>query len=384
MSISPLSAVKILSFSALALMLAGCGEKDGSKELAVAQSAFEVKDFKKAEKFLLRSESYNHDNVDTLLMLARVKLALGELKASKTWVDKALALAEGDSDVRLLAAQVAWHSKDYKRASELFSKLANDTREIDVVRSDAFAGLGVVEQTCNNRDLARVAFLKAIRFNRRNPAAWYHLGLLYRDAFGYMEAALEQFNIYVRLDTEADVRVQKVQRGLIPALKEIIATAATDRPGASKRNSANCAASIAKAEAAWKKGTFKTARLRYQEALAADPLSYPAALGLAKAYAKTDTTKKGQQKTLEYYKLACSLRPSAVSTYITAGSVAEKLAHWAEAREIYSRAVAANPNSREALSGLVRAMQKVNEKRSVIEAYRLYLETLPKVVTKRN
>ena len=65
---------------------------------------------------------------------------------------------------------------------------------------------------------------------RRAAAAWYHLGLVYRDAFGYYEAALEQFEIFVRLEASASPRVQKVLRTIIPALKEQISREAANRP----------------------------------------------------------------------------------------------------------------------------------------------------------
>ena len=163
-----------------------------------------------------------------------------------------------------------------------------------------------------------------------------------------------------------------MQRTVIPALKESISRAATERPGASKRNSAACAAAIAKAEDAMKKGRFKDAREAYALALKSDPLSYPAALGLAKAWGKTDSTKAGQEKAFDAYKTACMLRPSAVSTFLAAGSLAAKLGFSLQAVEIYSRAVAANPASPDAIDGLIRALRKTGGKAKVAEAYQQY------------
>jgi tetratricopeptide (TPR) repeat protein len=237
------------------------------------------------------------------------------------------------------------------------------------------AGKGIVEMTLDNYHLARVAFLRAIRLNRRNASAWYHLGLLYRDGFGYWQAALEQFEIFVRLNQLADARVQRVQRTVIPELKEAIARAAVERPGASKRDSAASAAAITKAETAWRKGSWKIAKARYQDALNADPLSYPAALGLARACLKVDASKNGQNQALENYKLACSLRPGAVSTFIEAAALATRLGHYAQATEIYSRALAANPSSRDAIDGLIRSLRKVGNKAKVAQAYQLYRDS---------
>ena len=374
MNSSPLSASKV---SALLLALAvGCAPSDGVKELEQGKAAYEVRDLRKAEKLLEKSASCAPQDVDRLLLVTRVKLDLGDLPAAREWMARARRLAGGDSDVRMLDAQIAWHSKDYSRASETFTALANEKGLSPELRAAALAGLGVVEMTCENPDLARIAFLSAIRLDRRNAAAWYHLGLLYRDGFGYLEAALEQFEIFVRLEASASPRVQKVQRTVIPALKELIARAAADRPGASKRDSAACASALAKAEAAMKKGAAKEALKGYQTAYAADPLSYPAALGLAKAWLKADTGRNGQAKALEAYKIACSLRPSAVSTFLAAGALAARLGYQAVAVQVYSRALAANPTSTEAADGLIRALRRVGSKTSLAQAYQRYRDLL--------
>lgn len=380
MNFSLSSVLKSASALGAALLL-GCGSNDGRKELEAGQSAYELRDLKRAEKLFGESLACAPQDVDRILYLARVKLDLGELAAARDLVTQAASLADGDADVAMLESQIAWHAKDYKTAAEGFSALAGNAQLSADIRSQALAGLGVVEMTCNNPHLARVAFLRAIRLNRRNAAAWYHLGLLYRDGFGYLETALEQFEIFVRLEASASPRVQKVQRAIIPALKESVSRALSERPGASKRDSAACAKALAKAQTAWKKESYKVARQAYQEAFQADPLSYPAALGLAKAWTKTDATKAGQGKALDAYKSACLLRPSAVSTFLETGALASKLGFSAQAVEVYSRAVAASPTSLEALDGLIRTLRKVGNRASVAKAYQDYRDSLAQAKT---
>ncbi len=362
---------------ALAAVLVGCGSGDGLKEFASAKDAFAVRDFVKADKLLEKSLAASPDNVDALVMQVRVKLALGELAAASDAVVRAIKLAGGDSDVRMLDAQIAWHAKDYKRAADLFTAMATDEKLPAELRSQAYSGLGLVEMTCNANHSARIAFLKATRIDRRNPAAWYHLGLLYRDGFGYNDAALEQFQIYVRLDEIADPRVQKVQKSIIPALKETIQATASSRPGVANRNSSAASAAITAAQAAEKKNSWKTAKAQYEKALQVDPLSYPAAFGLARAWAKLDTSKLGQQKRLEYMKMACQLNPAAVQVYLQAGSLAMQLGYVGQAVEIYSRALAASPANVEAMDGLIRALRK-SGKNSVANAYQTYRDMFGK------
>ena len=378
-----ISRLSVSSLGCAIVLLAGCGPKDGNKEFEQGKEAYELRDLTKAAKLFETSLGYAPENVDRLMYLARVKLDLGELTEAKDLVGRAALQVEDDVDVRMLSAQIAWHLKDYATAASLFTALAADDKLEPSVRSQAYAGLGVVETTRDettrdNYHLARIAYLRAIRLDRRNAAAWYHLGFLYRDSFGYLEAALEQFEIFVRLEEEASPRVQKVQKNVIPALKEQIARAATELPGAAKRNSSACSTSISTAEAALKKGNAKAAREAYQQAFAADPLSYPAALGLAKAWEKTDSTKAGQQKAFESYKAACTLRSGAVSTFLAAGALAVRLGFFQQAVEIYSRAIAANPTSADAIDGLIRALRKTGGKTGVADAYQQYRDSLAK------
>ena len=371
------SALKITLLAALAASFAGCDKPTGLPELAAARAAYEVRDLKKAEKLLEKSLSYNGANVDALVSYAMVKVDLGEIPLAEEAIGRAAALAGDDIDVRLLGAQIAYHLNDYPRAYKAYGQIAADESLEARLRSRGFAGAGVVELAGNEIDLARISFLKAIRLDRKNAAAWYHLGLIYQ-GLGYYESALEQFNIFVRLEELAGRRVQDVQRKTIPIIQEAIARKASERPGAANRDSAAASKALAEAEAAWKRGQYKTAKLRYQEALTADPLSYPAAIGLAKAWEKTDATAAGQKKVFEYYKIACSVKPSAVSTFLTTGELAIKQGHYATAVELYSRAMAADPVNISAIDGLIRALRKVGGKADVANAYQAYRDLITK------
>lgn len=357
-----------------AVSAAGCAEKDGLAEIELGRSAMETGEYARAGEYFEKSLRYRPGNVDALVGRTQAALALGEIEVAAKSSAEASALRPDDVDVKLLEAETAWHRKDYARAKRLFTGIADDGKLEPRVRSQGWSSAGVVELAEDNRDLARIAFLRAVRIDRHNAAAWYHLGLLYRD-WGYEHAALEQFEIYVRISEEASPRVQKVQRTVIPDLKDAIARAAADRPGASRRDSAASAAAIAKAEADWKKGNYKRALNHYRDALKADVLSYPAALGLAKAYLRVDRTKSGMMHALNNYRIACSLRPSSVKTFLEAGELAVKLSYFAQAVEIYSRAVAANPASYDAIDGLIRALGRTGKKKTA-RAYQLYRESL--------
>ena len=363
-----------LSAAALALAVAGCGPKDGVKEYEAGRAAYGARSCEKAERLFAKSLQYAPENVDALVMLASVQRDLGKMSEAAETIAKAEALSPGSADVVLLDAEIAFHLADYARSAKLFRDVAEDAEATPEARSLGWTGLGIVEMTSEHRDLARIAFLRAIRLDRRNPSARYHLGLLYRgDSFGYLDAALEQFDVFVRLGEKADPRAQHAQRVIIPGIKEDIARRAASRRGAEKRDSAASAAALARAAAAMKKGNYKTARSEYEAAYRADVLSYPAALGLAKAWEKTDTTNTGRQRTLDWYKEACSLKPGAISTFLAAGELAAKMGQHATAAELYSRAVAANPSDISAIDGLIRALRRTGSGK-VADAYQSYRE----------
>ena len=363
-----------LSAAALALAVAGCGPKDGVKEYEAGRAAYEARSCEKAERLFAKSLVYAPENVDALVMLASVQRDLGKMSEAAETIAKAEALSPGSVDVALLDAEIAFHLSDYARSAKLFRDVADDAEATPEARSLGWTGLGIVEMTSEHRDLARIAFLRAIRLDRRNPSARYHLGLLYRgDSFGYLDAALEQFEIFVRLGEKADPRAVHAQRVIIPGIKEDIARRAASRKGADRRDSAASATALAKAAAAMKKGNYKPARSEYEAAYRADVLSYPAALGLAKVWEKIDTTTAGRQRTLDWYKEACSLKPGAISTFLAAGELAAKMRQHATAVELYSRAVAANPSDISAIDGLIRALRRTGSG-DIANAYQRYRE----------
>lgn len=367
-----------------AMALAGCGgPDDGSVEFAEGAKAYEVRDFVRAERGFSESLKLAPENVDAILMLARTELELGKIDAAREALQRAQELAGGDCDVLLLSAQAAFHARDYETARKLFLQVAEDGELSASLRAEGWAGLGVVAMSDINtstslsaRDVARTAFLRAIKLDGRNASARYHLGVLYMNAFGYNEAALDQFEIFVRLEKEADKRVQDVQHKTIPSVREVIAASAARRDGVSKRDSAASAAALKKAEEAWKKGTFKTAKLRYAEAFEADVLSFPAAQGLALAWLKTDTSKAGLREAAKYYRIASSLRPSSKETALAAGDLAYRLGNYVSAVAAYSHAVAASPYDITAVDGLIRGLQKSGNQTSA-KVYQKYREWIP-------
>lgn len=377
-SFSHSSAVKAASALLLATAL-GCGPGDGSKEFDKGLAAFRAGDLLRADRFFTRAIEIAPGNVDALVAETRVKLATGDIESAAGFATRAADLAADDPDVISLVAETAWHRKDYDLAQKSYLRLAEGDGFDAATRSVGWTGYGIVENARERGEaschLARCAFLRAIRLDRKNASAWYHLGLLYRDGFGYVDAALEQFLFYVRLAEKADARVQRVQDVMIGQLREQIAQRRSSVKGASSRNSAAAAAALVRATEAAKKKQAKAAKAAYAEAYVADPLSYPAALGLATCWEK-EGTKAALDEALRYYRAACELNPSACRTFLTTAALATKLGRTASAADLYSRAVAANPTDITAIDGLIRALGKTGKDRESARAYQSYRDSL--------
>lgn len=367
-------------------LAAGCGGTDPAKEFAAGESAFALKDYKTAAGHYAKGLELSPENVDALVMYTRVLLATGELDKAAETLAKAAATNGDDSDVVELSAQLAFYRKDYPAAYKAFSRLANDDKLTPETRSVGWAGMGVVDYFLVGsasdsqpylRDRARTELLRATQLDRRNASARYHLGRLYRDSFGFVEAAKEQFDFFVHLELEADARVQKAQREVIPALKDEIARKAASRPGVAKRDAVACTAALTKADALFRKGDFRGARAGYSDAYAKDPLSYPAAIGLAKSLEKSAKTDAERKDAFKAYCQACDLSPSAVQTFITAGDLAMKLGSFASAAKLYSRAMAASPTNTTVVDGLIRALTKSGDGKTAA-VYQRYRDTIPK------
>ncbi len=391
MTSSSLSSARNIAFMAAAAAfvlspIAGCDPGDGKKEYADAQAAYKVKNFDKAAMLFERAATLDTKNVDALVMLVRTHLDLGDVAAAEDALHRAEALAPDDNDVAELSAQCAWYSKRYDEAREKYKKLADDISKEPALRAQAFSALGLVDMALSDlrprdewlRDRARVEFLQAIAIDKRCAPARYHLGILYRDdPFGYKEAALAQFEAFKQLAPVADPRLDKVLRTTIPELKEEINRQIAESPGAANRDSSAASEALRKAESAWNHSQYKTARKNYEAAFKADPLSFQAALGLAKAIEKTEgNTPAARRRAYDAYFAACHLRSSAVSTFITTADLAFRLEKYSSAAELYSRAVAASARDITAIDGLIRSLAKCDRKRAA-SVYQQYRDTIP-------
>lgn len=378
----------ILLLAAMLVMLCGCGKSDGEREFALAKQALSVKNLDRAAELFMRAAELNSRNIDALVMLARVRLDLGEVEAAEDAISRASALAPDDLDIAEISAQIDWHSKRYSQARDKYEKLAGNLSADAKVRAQAMAALGLIDIALSDaqpqdewlRDRARTEFLMALALDKKCAPAYYHLGILYRsEPFPYKEAALTQFEFFKSVGPQADPRYDRVLRVVIPELKEEINRARAERPGATNRDSTAAAESIRKAQLAEKKGQTQSARRLYEAAFKSDPLSYEAALGLAKTIKKAEgNSEAGKKRAFDAYNAACHLRSSAVTTFLDAAQLAMDLKKYQSAVELYSRAMAANSRNTTAIDGMIRALRKCDRPKTAA-IYQKYRDSIAPV-----
>ena len=390
MTNSSLSSVRNLAVLAGGLLfLAGCGcgssaPEDPLEAAEAASTAFVAGDYAGTVAQCRHSLALAPDNPDVLVLLARAALASGDLAAAEEAVAQVAQLRPTDVAVLQLTAQVAFEKHDYDAASRAYTRLAADATLPPELQALGWTGRGVVSLArvstgsapAECRDSARTDFLRALRLDRKHASAYYHLGLLYLNAFNFKQAALEQFNYYVAVTRQAPdpTHLAKAQ-ALIQGLNEEIAAEQARRPGADKRMPSACAESLRKADAAKQKGQLKVALGLYAEALKQDPLSFEAADRLAETiYATEGRTRAGQERAYKAYAAAAGLR-TYVKTLLAAADLASKLGNTASAVAYYSRAVAAKPTDTTAIDGLIRALQRSGNRRSAT-IYQNYRDSL--------
>ena len=387
--------------AAAALVLcAGCGGPNPAKERALGDTAFNNRDYAKARDHYAKVVKAEPGNVEASIMLARSWLALAEVEKNPE-AHKALA-EEGktalaavseenraDADVVQLQAQLAYHSQDYAAASKLFRSLADDDSLDPAIRSAAWSGLGIVDFKVSDSKTdqserfmlcarARTEFFMALRFDKRNASARYHLGRLYRDTYGFGEAAIEMFEAFVSpkmMQQGIDERVQRVQHEFLKQLREDVAKRAAQIPGAANRDRRACAERMKKADALYAQRKYRDAAKGYEAALKCDPLDELAAKRHAQSLAFFARTEQERRAMWRAYVNACTVSPNDMQLLKEAAVVAMKMGKSQSAVKFYSRALAlSSVNTRDytVLDGLINALNRAGMPKSaaVYQRYR--------------
>jgi len=355
-------------------VFAGCEKKDdGSADFEKGMAAYAARDLRAAALGFSTAAEKNPTNFMARLKLALVNIDLGEMPTAKAAVEAALAVDPDSAEAKLVEGQIAYYAKDFPRAKEDFNAVAEARGLPPELRSQALAARAVMEIAADLFDRARLSLWRAIRLDRKNAAAWYHLGHLSRDTYRFEDAALEQFEMAGRLMKDP-VRVKAIARETIPALRESMRAKIASKPGAAHRDPSAAAKLLSEAEALEKKDPKKAA-VKFAEAYAKDPLSYAAAWNHAKSLVGAAKTDDEVTKALIAFQDAIDQRPNSQDTYRTAARAALNRGKPMRAEKFLSQALAHDPEDRRTLELYVQTLRRLG-KPAEAKMYDAYLKEL--------
>ena len=356
-------------------VFAGCEEKDdGTADFEKGMSAYAARDLRAAALGFSTAAEKNPTNFMARLKLALVNIDLGEMPAAKKAVESALAVDPDSAEAKLVEGQIAYYAKDFPRAKENFNAVAETRGLPPELRSQALAARAVMEIAADLFDRARLTLWRAVRLDRKNAAAWYHLGHLSRDTYRFEDAALEQFEMAGRLMKDP-ARAKAIARETIPALRESMRAKIASKPGAAQRDPSAAAKLVSEAEELEKKKDSKKAAAKFAEAYAKDPLSYAAAWNHAKALVVAAKTDAEVTKALIAFQDAIDQRPNSQDTYRTAARAALNRSKPMRAEKFLSQALAHDPEDRRTLELYVQTLRRLG-KPTEAKLYEAYLKEL--------
>ena len=361
-------------FVALAMaVLAGCSPDNGVADYEKGEVAYAARDLKSAVRYFHSAAAKNPTNFTARVKLALANVDLGEIAAAKAAVESAMAVDPCSAEARLLNGNIAYLAKNYAEAKSAFADISAAKQLPEEMRSKALVSQAVLELTENMFDRARVSLWRAVRLNRRNAAAWYHLGYLSLNTFRFEDAALEQFQMASRLMTDP-VRAKAVAQNIIPTIRESIRTKVATKPGASMRDPGAAAKLVSEGEGLVKKSPAK-AVAKFAEAYGKDPLSYAAAWNFAKARSSSAKSDADIARVLSAFQDAIDQRPNSQSTYRTAARFALERKRPIRAEKFLSQALAHDPEDKATLSLYVQTLRRLGKSASA-KIYESYLKEL--------
>lgn len=349
---------KILVAFALAVM-AGCSPDYGIADFEKGEAAYAARDLQMAARCFKVAAEKNPTNFTARVKLALANVDLGDIEAARNAIESALALDPNAAEARLLEGNIAYLAKDYACAKKAFSDISSAKHLSKELRSKALVSQAVLELTANMFDHARVSLWRAIRLDRRNAAAWYHLGYLSRDTFRFEDAALEQFQMASRLMTDP-VRVKTVMQEIIPAIRESLRGKVAGKPGVSGRDPGAAAKLLSEGDELAKKDPKKAAA-KFVEAYSKDPLSYSAAWNFAKTKGATAKSDAEINRVMTAFQDAVDQRPNSQLTYRTAAKFALEKRRLMRAERFLSQALAHDPEDKTSLSLYIQTLRRLGK-----------------------
>lgn len=329
----------LLLLALAGLFASGCGSDSGQNALKQGVAAFDEKNYPAAITHFTRATKRITDSAPLYYHLGLAHLHQGEIEPALAAFNAALELAPGHSEAKACLGQIAYLQNDSAKAQGLFEQ-ALATAAGDEAKARLLTSLALTEMARDRNDLARLYLLRAQQHNRRYAPAFYNLASLYRDKFNLREEALDQFELYVRLAAKGDRHLEKAENNVKRLRLNLARTQAEESDGL-RRDPAAAARLLQEGARLNAAKQYPKAAKAFRDALAADPLTFSAAYGLALTYKS-----QGQRaEALEAFRRAALINPSHQESFLQAAELAFQLRRYAEAAKILDRTIARSPFS---------------------------------------
>lgn len=337
----PAMATAPAALAAAALLLfAGCGADTGRAAFEKGVAAYRGGNYPEAERLLTRAAQRITGSADLYYYLGAARLKLGSPDAAYDAFNIALDSDASHGEALAGMGEAAFFKNELPKARGLFEQALRSRLATGAARAMALNGLSMVRREEKKPALARLCLLRALRADRSYAPTYYNLALLYSEAYGLREEALDQLGLFLRLEEGDSPYREKAQnhfRRIAEALRRQNAAAAAGP--APRRDAAAARERLQEAAALFAAKRYPRAAKAYRDALAADPLCFEAAMGRGAAAARQGL----RADALDAYRLAAKLKPGALAAHIGAAEQAFQMHRCEEAERLLAPAIARSP-----------------------------------------
>lgn len=353
--------------AACILLAGGCGSDSGQSALRRGMTALGEKNYPEAIASLTLASQRISDSADLYYHLGCAYLQKGELDPAAAAFHAAFELDPRHGETLAGLGELAYYTKELSQAQTFFRKALAANISSDDARASILNGLALTEAALKQDDQARLCLLRAQQASRLYAPSLYNLASLYLNAYNLREEALDQFEMYVRIADQSDPYREKAQNH-INRLRAHVERAKAEELDALRRDPSVAARHLHEGIQAQSEKRFAKAIKCYQEALAADPLTFNAAFGLGMLYQRQNQPAEA----LEAFKRAAVINPNHLDSYNQAANLALQLKRYDDAEHILDRAIARSPYqaaSAELMARIRYAQNRLPEARTYGEFY---------------
>ena len=318
-------------------LVCGCGSRSGLGAAKKGMAAFREGRYEKAIAHFTAATERISNSPELYYHLGLAHLERGNLEPAQEAFRVALDLDPGEGEANILGAlgQVAFRQQDYTNA------LVSLERALAAARDDGTAvrvltAMGAVEACRQNPALASLHYLRALRLDRMYAPAYYNLAVLYQDQCGLYEEARDCLGMFMSVADKKEKKREMAEKRVNRLKTKLERDAASANP---RRDSTRAASLMQEGVSAYIAKQYPKAIKAYKDALAADPLTFSAALGLGTAYRQQGM----RADALEAFRRAAEINPADQDSYYQAADLALQLRQPDEAVRLLTQAIARSP-----------------------------------------